>query len=345
MVKKKKKKGPSEVGIEAVDVASLVLVRRQPSRRTEWAFTERAVGAPLQAAMSASLCAIERGNRAACQNPDWWWIMDDSLTAISSELTASNFCIIDHFLNVEFLRALRDEVAAVHASGKLQLSRLAGGRSGSMQTYSHAAVRGDHVAWFDGEEAGTWPERTLNQYLQKVDTLVAQLGPQVSQLGSIASRSKAMVTCYPGGGARYVRHCDNSCDTGRGERCNGRRLTAILYLNDGWSPLHGGELRLYAPFAPKGVPPIADVAPIANRLILFYADYRVPHEVLPAHMARLAITTWYFDRDEHTAARRKGEAADQTDTYESEAIEREIARFEERFGEGAKRHDRAAIRS
>ena len=92
------------------------------------------------------------------------------------------------------MRALRDEVAALHAGGKLQLSKLAGGRTGGMLTYTHTAVRGDHVAWFDGEEAaGTWPQRTLSKYLQKVDTLVAQLATRAGgHLSSIASRSKAM---------------------------------------------------------------------------------------------------------------------------------------------------------
>jgi hypothetical protein len=40
-------------------------------------------------------------------------------------------------------------------------------------------------------------------------------------------RARAMLTCYPGGGARYIRHVDN------GNR-NGRKLTAILYLNPHW---------------------------------------------------------------------------------------------------------------
>ena len=53
--------------------------------------------------------------------------------------------------------------------------------------------------------------------------------------------------------------------------------------------LHGGELRIYEPFAPKHKPAVADVAPIIDRLIIFYADYRVPHEVLPSH-AELTLT-------------------------------------------------------
>ena len=44
-------------------------------------------------------------------------------------------------------------------------------------------------------------------------------------------------------------------------------------------------------------------------------------QVLAAHAERLAITTWYFDREEHAKAKARGAAAEQTDSQESEAIE------------------------
>lgn len=44
-----------------------------------------------------------------------------------------------------------------------------------------------------------------------------------------------MLTCYPGGGARYIRHVDN------GNR-NGRKLTAILYLNPHWKEGDGKDI-------------------------------------------------------------------------------------------------------
>lgn len=315
------------------DVAGLVKVER--NGQTAWAFTERAAGLPPAVGMRANLCKMEAVGRLAGADPEsyWWWITDDALDAIAAELNQKNYCVLDNFQGGKGVKALRKEVNRVRSSGQLKMSRLAGGRSGANVTYSHTAVRGDHVGWFDGEEAGQWKTGTLTRYLTKVDTLIAQLGPRVPQLAQIAHRSKAMVACYPGGGARYVRHCDNSCDTGRGDRCNGRRLTAIIYLNEEWTLLHGGELRLFAPYAPKDIPPLCDIAPLADRLVLFFADYRVPHEVLPAHAERFAITAWYFDREEHAKARVRGAAAEQTDSRESEAIESEIKRFEERFGD------------
>lgn len=321
------------------DAAELVLLHRD-SGRTEWAFSERAANAPPLAGMREPMRSLEGTARLSGVDPEryWWWITDEALDGIGGELEANGFCVLDGLLGSAAVSVLHDEVSGVRAAGRLQSSRLAGGRSGAMLTYTHAAVRGDLVGWFDGDEEGLWKAGSLSRYLTKVDTLIAQLGSRVPQLASVASRSKAMIACYPGGGARYVRHCDNSCDSGHGDRCNGRRLTCILYLNDGWAPLDGGELRLFQPYAPKGEPPICDVQPLRNRLLLFYSDYRVPHEVLPAHAERLAVTVWYFDKSEYTRARERGEAADQTDRSEASAIEAEIAKFENKYGGGAVRH-------
>ena len=70
------------------------------------------------------------------------------------------------------------------------------------------------------------------------------------------------------------------------------RRAAILYLNETWGPLHGGELRLYAPFAPKGKPPLCDVAPLADRLVLFHSE--LAHEVAVTRMPRISLTVWGF---------------------------------------------------
>mmetsp|Transcript_2869 Transcript_2869/g.4366 ORF Transcript_2869/g.4366 Transcript_2869/m.4366 type:complete len:243 (-) Transcript_2869:28-756(-) len=110
----------------------------------------------------------------------------------------------------------------------------------------------------------------------------------VHELRCVSTRSRAMVTCYPGGGSRYTRHCDNAIG-------NGRKLTSILYLNDGWSPSDGGELVLY-PSLLSGRE--VRVEPTINRLVLFWSDIRCPHEVLPSHRDRFAVTVWFIDREE-----------------------------------------------
>ena len=50
----------------------------------------------------------------------------------------------------------------------------------------------------------------------------------------------------------------------------------------------------------------AEVAPVAGRVLLFWSDFRVPHEVLPTHKERFAITLWYFDKVERDRALSSG---------------------------------------
>jgi hypoxia-inducible factor (prolyl hydroxylase) len=91
------------------------------------------------------------------------------------------------------------------------------------------------------------------------------------------------VTCYPGNGARYVKHVDDP----HGSR--GRVLTLIAYSNPQWEPGHGGALRLHVPSGAR------DVEPRDRRLVLFWSDARAPHEVLPAHRERYAVSVWFSD--------------------------------------------------
>ena len=296
--------------------------------------------------MAERLAALQRRSQESSN----WWVADEALAVIADELTTSNFCVLDGMLGHETLASLRQEVLDVKGSGMLKASQLGGGRNGGNLAFTHSDARGDDIGWFTGGEAALWPDRTLEAYLERLDTLLASLAQRVPQLSGTSKRSKAMVACYPGGGARYVRHHDNSCSLSEGEHCNGRRLTAILYLNEGWEASHGGELRVYPPYEPdaakakltrlrewlhanahayadeeefqrvfreklEGVstnddaPALCDVAPLSDRLVLFYSDYRVPHEVLPAHRDRLAVTVWCVVRGAETSGRRECERA------------------------------------
>eukprot|EP00747_Dinoflagellata_sp_TGD_P092688 gnl/TRDRNA2_/TRDRNA2_165494_c3_seq3.p1 gnl/TRDRNA2_/TRDRNA2_165494_c3~~gnl/TRDRNA2_/TRDRNA2_165494_c3_seq3.p1 ORF type:complete len:393 (+),score=52.84 gnl/TRDRNA2_/TRDRNA2_165494_c3_seq3:155-1180(+) len=97
----------------------------------------------------------------------------------------------------------------------------------------------------------------------------------------------AMFSIYPGGGSRYVKHVDNVWGT------DGRRLTAIIYLNRNWEPEHGGQLRIFEPtIQSMGVK--ADVLPLWNRLVLFWPNTEVPHEVLSVYKDRAAVSIWYL---------------------------------------------------
>ena len=48
-----------------------------------------------------------------------------------------------------------------------------------------------------------------------------------------------MLAQYPGNGERYVKHLDNvNSDP------SGRKITIVMYLNESYAPIDGGELVL-----------------------------------------------------------------------------------------------------
>lgn len=350
--------------------AVLVLVRHEATGLTEWRFAadhpEKAP-APAGARRGGSLKAKARKANGAeadegaleqakidamhrmwlqVGKPATWiyWATDNIEIAIGRALDARNFVIIDDFLQPEMTAAIAREVAAARAAGLLAPGALAGGRNGTNLTYVHTGVRGDEVGWFDGDER-CWNQLPL--YFSRLRALVSLLreNRRSRHVSGVGHFSRAMVACYPGNGAAYRRHCDNACDAGKGERCNGRRLTAVFYLNRDWKPQHGGQLRIFPPNDAHGSEPVAEVAPLAGRLLLFLSDHRCPHEVLPSHVMRYAVTVWFFDDDEYERAQRCGHAvveggeaqagaaaAQTVDELERQRIRSEIAKFEKQLG-------------
>ena len=60
---------------------------------------------------------------------------------------------------------------------------------------------------------------------------------------------------------------------------NGRTLSLLLYLNEGWEEADGGELRIFDGSAVDSGVVKKDIFPIFNRAVLFWSDDTVPHEV------------------------------------------------------------------
>ncbi|EEH60256.1 uncharacterized protein MICPUCDRAFT_12779, partial [Micromonas pusilla CCMP1545] len=209
--------------------------------------------------------------------------MDDSLAEIDERLNDENFVVVDGFLPREDVIKLKREVKRAHETGHMTPGVLAGGKAGNATQYTMKHVRGDHVGWFSGTEADIGWE-LLPAAMKKTDTLVNELGKLGGECSHVSSRSQAMCSVYPGGGARYVRHVDNPDQ-------NGRLVTALIYLNESWEEGDGGELRA-APVK------LVDVAPLGGRLVLFKSNARVPHEVLAANADRYAVTLWYFHKEE-----------------------------------------------
>jgi hypothetical protein len=231
-----------------------------------------------------------------------------------ARLRADGYVVIEGFAGESLSGELRAQLSVLYAratkgtggnessgsSNTAEFCRgeIGGGSSGKQDDVrKDSTIRGDHRALIE-----TYDPRApaLAALFFMLDQLVGMLAAKgcVPELCSVTRRSRPMLACYAGGGAKYVRHVDNPDG-------NGRLLTAVYYLNQGWQASHGGELVLYPRARPKRAPPAASarsgadversvrVEPLLDRLVLFWSDGRTPHEVLPASANRLAVSAWY----------------------------------------------------
>lgn len=220
--------------------------------------------------------------------------------AILAQLRDTKYVCIDGALGAEIAIAAHSEMAAAALAGLLLPGQLAGGDDGVPKVRS--ARRGDAVAWIDDATEGiasSWS--AVRAAARAIDEL---LRPTIAPALGLGRRSRPMVSRYADGAA-YALHYDNACNDAQNAASdfpcpNRRRLTAIYYTTPAWVPGDGGELRIWRATgtAERGAFVRAEVAPVADRLLLFFSDYRCPHEVLPAWRERFALTMWYAQPDE-----------------------------------------------
>ena len=79
-------------------------------------------------------------------------------------------------------------------------------------------------------------QRAYTRAADFMRTQLTQHEALVKRIGGGLDDCNFMCACYPGGGARYVRHSNVSPSVPH------RRVTAILYLNEDWTVSDGGEL-------------------------------------------------------------------------------------------------------
>ena len=266
---------------------------------------------------SAQVCAASRSLRGL--GSTWTRFGMDALAQrVATNLHREHHAIVDNFLEAEAVAGIASLLCTMHSNGQLQPGEVGSGLRQSK--------RSDLMCWLPAE-ADEQPA-ALHPLLSVLEALLLKLSdrPEVAaDLGHVEGlqRGEAQCTCYPGGGARYVRHTDDA------KTCT-RKLTCILYANARWRPEDGGELRLHLspPAGCDGAHPVAagtvasgavaetkeltetakDVAPVHNRLVLFWSDARVPHEVLATHRPRYAVSIWYHDARAAQRARERAGA-------------------------------------
>lgn len=217
-----------------------------------------------------------------------WWL--GSVANIACSLETHGFAVIDGFAGPTRASRLRECTLEAWRAGEFRPSRVTNAASPALRS------RSDHICF---DPPG------MDALSGELDALVRMLREATPELSAVSCRQRPMVSRF-GFGDTFVRHVDNHCLEGKGAHCNGRLLTTVYYMQpSAWdAAADGGCLRIFGSQQPPAgsaeplgeTEPLFDVAPRADRLVLFFSDFRVPHEVLPVRRAgaeRFAATVWY----------------------------------------------------
>lgn len=192
-------------------------------------------------------------------------------------MTAVDLSVRDRFLEPPQIRALVQCAELRRGRGDFTPARIGGDRN----LQRREEIRGDSICWL------TPPLLPAEQALMDaLECLRLELNRK-ALLGLF--ELELHYAWYPPG-AGYARHVDQP--QGRAQR----QVSLVLYLNEGWTPAAGGELRIFDSAGGH-----RDVEPIAGRLVWFFTP-GLEHAVLPTKRVRSSITGWFRTRDQEAAA-------------------------------------------
>lgn len=207
------------------------------------------------------------------------------VTAVSGEgmieevvarVADQGWCVCDGLIDPTDVGLLARQCRRLWRKDRLRRAGIGVGESWQLR----GDIRQDQVKWL--EEGRATPAQA--RYLRVVDSLRLAFN-RMFYLGLF--EFEGHLAMYPPG-AFYERHLD------RFRGVSHRKVSVILYLNEGWSPEEGGALRLY--LGEDGDGPARDIPPVFGRMVVFWSE-RFFHEVLPAGRERMSLTGWLRTRE------------------------------------------------
>jgi hypothetical protein len=206
--------------------------------------------------------------------------------AVAHALARDGYAVVDNLLDTPATAALHREVVALHAGGHMTPNAthlVTGGKTQLLEKRGVFEAEGHALS-----AAATAPllkslatDRTLLTLL----TIYGEGRRDADLVGQVLK-----IQYNAGNGACFPMHCDTDSEL------DGRRVSALFYLQPSWKPDHGGELVLFPHPAAKAV----TLAPLGGRCVLFSAVDML-HRVMPSAVPRACFTLWLFAR--HHGAR------------------------------------------
>jgi SM-20-related protein len=191
-----------------------------------------------------------------------------NIANIADHLEHTGYIVMDNALSAQLLTKLFNRC---HNTDTARFQTTHIGRGNDKKQIN--SIRGDVISWLENSNT------TDQLYLAWMEELRTGLNAAL-YLGLFDYESHYAI--YEAG-AGYAKHSDVLAGK------KNRILSTVLYLNEDWQSLDGGELVL---FDPEGVAIIATVQPTFGKMIIFLSD-SFPHEVLLAHQTRRSIAGWF----------------------------------------------------
>ena len=215
------------------------------------------------------------------------------LAAIASRLATAGWVALKLGASAETLRRAVKE--AKKAYPRMAPGKVVDAKTGRVSTGVDpcGVPRGDRFTHLrdatrlPGGEAESPSLHALDFYMERVAMAVGEAVERESRLPfTITGRSDTMVAIFPGEGAEYGAHLDSNLHGGFNSGIDPRKLTMLLYANEGWQEASdGGQLCMHDASDDCW----RTVAPNADTLVLFRSD-KVLHRVAPSFRWRTALT-------------------------------------------------------
>ncbi|KAI7848281.1 hypothetical protein BDC45DRAFT_523656 [Circinella umbellata] len=215
------------------------------------------------------------------------WKLECLPCKVIEDLYGHGWATVDGLIDLKTLKGARAEAESLSKEG---LFTRASDLANSDDPFRDHTARDDWITWLDPTQSDKKNPSNLQTIL---DFFNGPLHHDISRMIRLRGKTEYQLAQYkPENGARYERHRD-AFPTDDPDDTHQRRVTAIMYLNPGWTQKDGGELKIYGQSEGHGMRDAADrtVPPMLGRLVIFLSGV-VDHAVLPANTERFALTAW-----------------------------------------------------
>ncbi|KAI9018650.1 hypothetical protein CLU79DRAFT_759723 [Phycomyces nitens] len=224
-------------------------------------------------------------NSAESQKHSSSWNLQCLEPKTVEELYSQGWTTVDGLIDLDTLKGARKEAEDMLAKGAF-CHPCNPENDETFDPYRDENARDDTIVWLNPAKKD---ETNISKILEFFE---GPLHHDIAEMIRLNGKTEYQLAHYHPREAHYERHrdafpVDDPSDTHQ------RRVTAIVYLNPGWSHGDGGELKLFGQLEKHGLRESADrvVQPVLGRIVLFLSGV-VDHAVMNATKDRFALTAW-----------------------------------------------------